>query len=253
MRPIRRIVPGAGLVLLVTALSACASSAAPPGTPSPTGSASATAPAAPSPTASSPSAQPSPPAGTVVSSQVAYPWHWPNDDSHPASITHRYPVPPVPQLLAIAAGDHPAGQGDRAYNRMSFTFAVAFPSYQVLFVRTLTGDASGQPIPLAGNGVLKVTFREAQAHTASGASSVMVQPPVHLGLRRMVSWARAGDNEGVLTFGIGIAWPNPLSNPQFAVRAVELAKVTAQGQHRYVVAIDIDAGQMGGQQTGSQG
>jgi hypothetical protein len=56
-----------------------------------------------------------------------------------------------------------------------------------------------------------------------------------------VSWAQAGDFEGGLTYGIGIAWPNPLSNPQFAVRAVEVGKATAQGQHRYVVAIDIDA------------
>jgi hypothetical protein len=38
-----------------------------------------------------------------------------------------------------------------------------------------------------------------------------------------------------------VAWPNPQSNPQIAVRATEVAKVTAQGQHLYVVAIDIDA------------
>jgi hypothetical protein len=86
-----------------------------------------------------------------------------------------------------------------------------------------------------------VTFREAQAHTASGRSSVVSQPPARLGLSRMVSWAQAGDFEGVLTYGIGIAWPNPQSNPQFAVRAMEVEKVTAQGQHVYVVAIDIEA------------
>ena len=31
------------------------------------------------------------------------------------------------------------------------------------------------------------------------------------------------------------------SNPQLAVRATEVEKVTNHGQHRYIVAIDVDA------------
>ena len=53
----------------------------------------------------------------------------------------------------------------------------------------------------------------------------------------MASWAPAGDFEGVVTYGIGIAWPNPQSNPQVGVRAIEVERVTASGQHRYLVAI----------------
>jgi hypothetical protein len=86
-----------------------------------------------------------------------------------------------------------------------------------------------------------VTFREAQAHTASGGSSVVSKPPARLGMNRITSWVQAGDFEGVLTIDIGIIQPMPQSNPQFPVRAVEVEKVTAQGQHLYVVAIDIDA------------
>jgi hypothetical protein len=156
-------------------------------------------------------------------------------------VQHSYPVPPLPRLIAIGAGDHPAQAGERHYNRMSFTFTTAFPSYQFTFTSALVADPSGQPVKLAGNGVLKVTFHQAQAHTTSGRSSVIAQPPAQLGLSRMVSWAPAGDFEGVVTYGIGVAWPNPQSNPQIAVRATEVAKVTAQGQHLYVVAIDIDA------------
>jgi hypothetical protein len=184
----------------------------------------------------------------VLSSRVAYPWHWPNDAGRPATIQHSYPVPPLPRVLAIGAGDHPAGTGERPCNRMSFTFSSAFPSYHIQFASRLVGDPSGRAIPLAGNGVLTVTFRRAQAHTASGAPSVVAQPPARLGFSRMVSWAPAGDFEGVVTYGIGIAWPNPHSNPQFAVRAIEVEKVTAGGQHRYIVAIDIDATPAGGQQ-----
>jgi hypothetical protein len=40
--------------------------------------------------------------------------------------------------------------------------------------------------------------------------------------------------------GIGIDWPNPRSNPQIPVRAHEVERITASGQHRNVVAIDVD-------------
>lgn len=251
MRPIRVVVPGTLLLLVLAVLTACGTSAAPPRTsrpPSPAASATAGGPASPSPTAAAP-AQPTGPAGpaeAVLSSRVAYPWHWPNDAGSPANIQHSYPVPPLPQVVAIGAGDHPGGAAERPYNRMSFTFSSAFPSYRIQFAGRLVGDPSGRAIPLAGDGVLTVTFRQAQAHTASGAPSVVTQPPARLGFSRMVSWAPAGDFEGVVTYGIGIAWPNPHSNPQFSVRAIEVEKVTASGQHRYIVAIDIDATPAGG-------
>jgi hypothetical protein len=216
MRPIRSIIPGI-LLLPLTALAACGQSSSP-----------------------RPSTQPAP-AGRVVSARVAYPWHWPNDTSQPATIQHHYPVPPLPELVAIGAGDHPATTAERWYNRMTFAFSSAFPSYQIRFGTTLVGDPSGRTIPLAGDGVLQVTFRQAQAHTAAGSPSVQAQPPAHLGYRRMTAWAPAGDNEGVLSYGIGISWPDKPATPHFAVRAVEIEKVTAQGQHRYIVAIDIDA------------
>ena len=57
----------------------------------------------------------------------------------------------------------------------------------------------------------------------------------------MTDYARAGDYEGVLTYGIGYTRAVLLSNPQTYVRAYEVEVVTAAGQHRYVVAIDINA------------
>ena len=150
-------------------------------------------------------------------------------------------MPPVPTLVAVGVGDHPSELGERPYNRMSFTFTSAFPGYQFEFANALVSDPGGRPVLLVGNGVLKVTFRQAQAHTGSGRSSVVSQPPARVGFSRMVSWGQVGDFEGVVTYGIGIAWPVPHSNPQFAVRATEVEKVTAQGQHVYIVAIDVDA------------
>jgi hypothetical protein len=230
-------------VLVLGALAGCGSNSASPGAATPTPPSPSGSPAAPSSPAPVTSASPTAPAPTasVVSSRVSYPWHWPGDVNRPGQVQNSYPVPPLPRLIGIGAGSHPAQQGERAYDRMSFTFTTAFPSYQFTFTKALVADPSGKPIKLAGNGVLKVTFHLAQAHTASGRSSVVVQPPAQLGLNRMVSWAQAGDFEGVVTYGIGVTWPSSQSNPQIPVRAMELEKVTAQGQHLYVVAIDVDA------------
>jgi hypothetical protein len=182
------------------------------------------------------------PGTVVISSRVAYQWHWPNDG--PASMQHTYPVPPVPALTRIGAGDHPRDPGDPPFNRMSFTFTTAMPSYSLRFVDGLVGDANGQPIPLLGRGVLKVTFRQAQAHTADGArSTIAAKPSPHLGMGRMVDYAQAGDYEGMLIYGIGITWPNAQSNPQIAVRAYEVVRADANGYRQYVVAIDVAATQ----------
>jgi hypothetical protein len=242
MRPTRSIIPGI-LLLPLIALAGCAQTSSPPSTQPAPAPASPAAPAAPasSAPAASPAVSPAAPADRVLSARVAYPWHWPNDTSQPGTVQHSYPVPPLPQLIAIGAGDHPATGTERPYNRMTFTFRTAFPSYQIRFGSKLVSDPSGRPIRLAGDGVLQVTFRQAQAHTASGTPSVLAKPPAQLGYHRMTSWAPAGDNEGVLSYGIGISWPDPQAKPHFAVRAIEIEKVTAQGQHRYVVAIDIDA------------
>ena len=222
--------------VLAAALAGCGTRAGQPtapGTPSTPPPAAITSPAGPP---SSPAA----PAETVVSSRVAYPWHWPNSQLWPGKVQHIYRVPPVPELIAIRVGHHPAAGGERAYDRMSFTFTHAFPAYEFQFVSQLVADGSGKPITLAGNDApLRVIFREAQAHTDSGVSSVVTRPPAQLGLSRMVSWVQAGDFEGVLTVGIGIDRPVLQSNPQFPVRAYEVEKVTAQGQHLYVIAIDI--------------
>jgi hypothetical protein len=59
----------------------------------------------------------------------------------------------------------------------------------------------------------------------------------------MTDFAQAGDYEGVLSYGIGVTRVILHSNPQRTVRVYEVETVTAAGQHRYVVAIDINAGQ----------
>jgi hypothetical protein len=251
MKTLRKPAAGVLLVLAVVlaTLAACGQKPSKPGA-QPSRSPVTTAPAAPTtapsgsittPTAPPPSLT-APGATEVVSARVAYQWHWPNDVNRPGTVTHRYTVPPVPQLVRIGVGDHPRDPGQRPFNRMSFTFNTAFPSYRIEFTDKLVGDGRGEVIPLHGLGVLKVVFTEAQAHSADGTRSTIVsQPAPYIGYRRMVEYAQGGDFEGVLTYGIGITWPNPQSNPQISVRAYEVETVTSGGLHRYVVAIDVDA------------
>lgn len=251
MRTARRTATGRlfGLAVVLGVLTGCGPTApiavpAAPSSGSPPASSATTSPAPATATGTPPpNDTTTAPGTTVVLSRVAYPWHWPNDAGHPGGVTHTYQVPPVPQLVQIGVGDHPSDAGERPFNRMAFTFTAAFPSYRLEFVDKLIGDGDGNTIPLGGLGVLKVTFRQAQAHTEDGNSSVASRPPAQIGYLRMVDYAQGGDFEGVLSYGIGITWPIPHSNPQIAVRAYEIEQVTGQGQHLYVVAIDVDATQ----------
>ena len=250
MKSIRTTVAGVTLAIAVPAmLAACGSqptspAAGPSPSSTPSATATATPPPAPAPTQAPGSGSTSPaPSIRVVSSRIAYPWHWPNDVARPGRVTHAYPVPPVPELVQISVGYHPGEHGQLPYNRMSFAFTGAFPSYRLEWVSELVGDASGQVVPLRGTDTLKIVFTQAQAHTADGTRSTIVsQPGRPIGYPWMTDFAQAGDYEGVLTYGIGVTRPVPQSNPQTLVRAYEVETVTPAGQHRYVVAIDIDAG-----------
>ena len=241
----------AGAAALLAILPACGRAGQPGAGSTSSASTSVTAPGTHgrSPAASQPgSVTPSPSASTsvtassqVLSFRLAYPWHWPNDAAMPGRVTHASAVPPVPELVQIKVGAHQAMAGALAYDRISFTFSNAFPSYRIEFVSNLVSDGSGKVIPLGGQGVLEIVFTGAQAHTADGTrSSIISQPSSSIGFPRMTDYAQAADFEGVLSYGIGITWPAGHAGQQLPVRAYEEETVTG-GQHRYTVAIDIDA------------
>ena len=187
-----------------------------------------------------------PPTGVrVISSRIVLDWTWPGP-GQPFKATHENPVPispppapPLPALYAIGAGRHPAETPP--YDQMSFRFLGGFPSYDIEFVPELIADASGLPVPMPGTGaILKVVFRDAQAHTADGtASTITRQPAPAIGYPALTSYAPAGDFEGVLSYGIGVGRPmDPV--PETKVRVWEVEKIE-RGQRVYVVAVQLDA------------
>ena len=192
---------------------------APPATAAPT-----TATATTEAVAAKPAATPAQPY------RVTYGWAVP---SRPARVPHHVdvplappPAPALPFLARVEVGDHPG------YTRITFAFEGAWPSYEIAYQRSLTKDGSGDPVPLPGNSVLRITFTDAQAHDDAGRTTQ--RPDPNLGFPTLKGYGFAGDFEGQVTYGLGIqAAPN--SDQALPIRAGEL--VRADGT--FVVAVDV--------------
>jgi hypothetical protein len=186
---------------------------------------------------------PAPPVNKTISSVVTYNWQWPNE-SGSGQVKHQYSVPPVPVLINIGAAGH-RNLGTPPFDRVSFTFTTAFPTYEFKWIgkNDFRADASGRVVPIAGDDVLQIIFRQAQAHNAAGQITAPRRANVSpFTLGRVVAYANAGDFEGVVTYGLGVHRPIPHSNPQTPIRVYEVHKVM-NGQHRYIVAFDVDVTQ----------
>lgn len=184
------------------------------------------------------------PSAEVISSVVTYHWGWPNNAVRPCAVEHSYPVPPLPVLVKISVGEH--YEASPAYDRITFTFTGTFPSYDAQWVSRLVADASGKPIPLDGNDILRIRFTEADAHDATGHSTIVSAPPARVGYKAINHYAQAGDFEGVITYGVANYRTVTESNPQALVRTLEIKKSDGHGGYLYVVAVDIQNRGMGG-------
>ncbi|MEO6200646.1 MAG: hypothetical protein ABIX44_05725 [Cryobacterium sp.] len=148
------------------------------------------------------------------------------------------PAPPLPYLYSIGAGTHPSA--NPPYDQLSFRFQGGFPSYDIEYVPQLVAEGSGARIPLPGtDAILRVVFRQAQAHLENGGSSIISAPPAAIGHSAISRYAPAGDIEGFVTYGIGIG-RTAGTHPQTRVRVYEVERI-ALGKHLYVVAIQVDA------------
>jgi hypothetical protein len=103
------------------------------------------------------------------------------------------------QASAVTAACH------ARFDRFVVRLAGGTPGYDVRYVRRVRSDGSGAVVPLVGKRRVRVLLRNARAHTASGAATLPhVLTPRCPGLRQV---KLAGDFEGVVTFGLGVARP----------------------------------------------
>jgi hypothetical protein len=227
-----------GLAGLVTAACAPAPTSTPPPSAPTTGTAA--------PTTGTGATQPPPPASEPadppgVEYRVSYNWAVPGTE---ASITHPLTAPlpgPIglPYLVGVYVGDHP--EASPKYQRISFYYRLAFPSYRFQYVPQVVSDGSGEPVPLPGNAFLNIVFVDAQAHDDNGASTIAAKPPATIGFQNLRGYALAGDFEGYVTFGLGIQVA-PGSDQALPIRAGELKKPDGSGGFFYVVHFDVQTG-----------
>jgi hypothetical protein len=129
-----------------------------------------------------------------------------------------------PVLVAIS-GRHVSGE-----DRIVFRFQGGLPaSHGARYVSQLISDGSGKVIPVAGRGILRVRFGGATAHDASGSTAPVrtVYP-----LPNVMLTVQAGDFEGVVSYGLGVARRTPfhvttLHNPARVVVHLDAGFPTA--------------------------
>ncbi len=243
----RRLVPAFISLAVMLAVGGCGQADAPEGAGGePDGTAAMPTTQAPatgdSPaTAESPAAEPpaDEPAVTSTEHRVTYDWAVPWEDrvtiAHPATT-------PLPYLVAIYVGDHP--QDSRPYQRISFYFREGFPEYNLQYVRSVEGEATGEPISLQGNAFLRVGFVGATAHDDAGEPTLQTAPAESIGFTNLKSYGSAGDFEGHVTYGLGIQVA-PDSDQVLMVRAGELEKPDGSSGTYHVVYVDIETGLFG--------
>jgi hypothetical protein len=102
-------------------------------------------------------------------------------------------------LVRVRAGRN------KDFDRLVFDFDGPAPGFRVQYVDQLVEDGSGRPIPLRGRAVVEITLRPAAAHRDDGSPTRPGPLPDVTGFAAFRQIAEAGDFEGVLTWGIGVA------------------------------------------------
>ena len=246
MRPLK-IPAHVALLVVTTALVGVAGCTAPAGT----GGQAAAPPGASigTPSAGGPSAGPlappptSEPQGDGIEYRVSYPFAVP---SSPVTVSQPFtppiaapPAPALPYLVGVYVGDHP--EGNPPYQRISFYFRGAFPSYRFSYVPKVVQDGSGNTVSLLGNSFLSIVFNPAQAHDNDGAPTIVKTPANPIGFTNLKSYAFAGDYEGYVSYGLGIQVA-PGSDQVLNIRAGELKRPDGAGGYFYVVHFDVQTG-----------
>jgi hypothetical protein len=114
-----------------------------------------------------------------------------------SSVERERPSRTAPRLVAVQADDRDG------YDRVLFTFDGSMPGYQVRYVPQVNGPG-GRRLPLRGEAFLEVAFEPAQARDPDGTAtfSPTTVTPGSPALRQV---RFAGDFEGRLSFGLGVA------------------------------------------------
>ena len=103
-------------------------------------------------------------------------------------------------LTAVRTGEHSGS------DRVVFQFSGRLPGYTVGRVQAVDSDPKGAPVPLAGQSYLRVVFHGTSAICPQPVHRTYTGPAVLTPyFPELLTVSAAGDFEGVLSFGIGLA------------------------------------------------
>jgi hypothetical protein len=177
-----RLAAVAGLIGLV----GCGSTSA--GSP---GAAQSSAPATTAPSATSPAPSAAAPQPTVA--PTGKPGVRPSGPARVCAQAGTY-------LTAVRTGEHSGS------DRVVFQFSGKLPGYTVARVQAVDSDPKGAPVPLAGQSYLRVVFHGTSAICPRPLHQTYTGPAVLTPyFPELLTVSAAGDFEGVLSFGIGLA------------------------------------------------
>lgn len=140
----------------------------------------------------------------------------------PTEVRETPPSTNPPALLtAVRAAEHPG------FDRVVFEFADGpLPGYRVAYLEGPAHDCgAGDEKPVAGDAILEVTLRPANAHTEAGEATIPFrEQPLNLPVLREIE--RTCDFEAVVTWVLGVSSERPfrvteLSGPTRLVVDVE--------------------------------
>ena len=104
------------------------------------------------------------------------------------------PSTPQADLTRVTVGRH------ATFDRIVFRFTRSTPGYRVQYVPQVIQDGSGLPVALLGRRFLQIRFEPTLNGSSAGAAAALT--PRFTTLRQL---KRAGDFEGVITFGAGLS------------------------------------------------
>ncbi len=104
------------------------------------------------------------------------------------------PTTPQATLAQVTVGRH------AAFDRIVFRFTGSTPGFRIQYVPQVIHDGSGLPVTLLGHRFLQIRFEPTVNGSSSNAPAVIT--PRFPTLRQI---KRAGDFEGVITFGAGLS------------------------------------------------
>ncbi|MBE1496372.1 hypothetical protein H4696_003472 [Amycolatopsis lexingtonensis] len=144
-------------------------------------------------------------------------------------------------LVAIRAAHH------TDHDRVVFEFDGPLPAErEVRYVPEVIGDPSGLPVPVVGQAFLQVRMAFAAGHDDNG-NPTYGAPQRTYPLPNVIQVVNAGDFEGVLNFGIGLARQSPvrlsvLSNPSRVVIDIDTPFQTVPVQAYFLDVARFEAG-----------